>query len=52
MNTAPRISISRRFSAFFAAAFVTLTMLGSISTLATVEDNNALMADVSIADRA
>jgi hypothetical protein len=52
MNNAPRIAASSRLSAFFAAAFVTLAMLGSISNLATVEDSAALMADISTADRA
>ena len=44
MNNAPRIAPSSRFSAFFAAAFVTFVMLSSINGLATVEDAGALMA--------
>jgi hypothetical protein len=44
MNNAPRIASTSRLSAFFAAAFVTIAMLGTINGLATVDDTNALMA--------
>jgi hypothetical protein len=52
MNNAPRIASRSRFSAFFAAAFVTLAMLVSIDGLVPQAETSALMAEVVTADRA
>ncbi len=52
MNNAPRIAITSRLSAFFAAAFVTLVMLSSIQGLAAVEPSDALMARTDVSNRA
>jgi hypothetical protein len=52
MNNAPRIASRSRFSAFFAAAFVTLAMLATIDGLVPESQTSALMAEVGTAQRA